>query len=308
MPSNGVIRDERVYHVYQRTKDRGVLFYSVSDYLVYYTIFSQYAREYGVRVLALCQMPDHIHSVIAVRSFPTLSRFIQTCSTAFSKAFNLATAMSGSLFERPFGRAEKKGDKRIRTALAYVYNNPVERKLTARAEQYPWNYLAYGIKVFPFAEPLILRKASYALRMAVRETDAVFRQKGHLSHILLGRLFSALSPTEKRQLANAIIQQWNCIDYETLVNYYGSNEAMLTAFASNTGSEYDIPEHMDPWSDRLYQQMSAILTGKGIVQNPRDVIRMDNDRKFELLRLLSSATMATPLQIGKFLHLPVKYV
>ena len=299
---------EQVFHVYQRTEDGGLLFYSATDFLVYYTVFSKYARRNGLRVLALCQMYDHIHSIVSVTNPRMLSCFYRECNIAFSKEFKRFNLLDGPLFESPFGRAEKKGEKRIRTALAYVYNNPVERKICARAEDYQWNYLAYAKTDHPFSDPIVLRKASHPMRMALQEIGAVRRRDGYLRHAQLNRLFASLTWAQKKQLADAVIRQWSCIDYNALSSYYDSFEAMLTAFASNTGSEYDIKERFDPWSDRMYGRMSALLIKKGMVRRPSEVIGMNKDRKFELLRFLSGAIMATPHQIGKYLHLPIQYV
>lgn len=55
-------------HCYQRTADDGVLFYTFSDHLVYFTLFCVLARKYNIQVLALCQMPDHVHDCIVAKS------------------------------------------------------------------------------------------------------------------------------------------------------------------------------------------------------------------------------------------------
>ena len=45
-------------HIYQRTRDGFLLFYNLTDFLVYYTIASIVAPRYGVQILAMCQMYD----------------------------------------------------------------------------------------------------------------------------------------------------------------------------------------------------------------------------------------------------------
>ena len=56
----------QVHHVCQQTVGGVVVFYTLSDYLVYFTIFCTVARRYGLKVLALCPMVDHTHSVVVV--------------------------------------------------------------------------------------------------------------------------------------------------------------------------------------------------------------------------------------------------
>ena len=41
------------YHCYQRAADRGVIFYSISDYLMYYTIYCIKAPKYKVKVMKM---------------------------------------------------------------------------------------------------------------------------------------------------------------------------------------------------------------------------------------------------------------
>ncbi len=53
-------RPNTVQHVYQRTVKGHLLFYTIKDYLVFYTILSIIARKYGVQILGICLMVDHI--------------------------------------------------------------------------------------------------------------------------------------------------------------------------------------------------------------------------------------------------------
>ena len=69
-------------HCYQNTVDGFLLFYSISDYLVYFTIFCIYAVREGIRVLSLCQMPDHVHFGITAEASRDLSSFVRDVSVA----------------------------------------------------------------------------------------------------------------------------------------------------------------------------------------------------------------------------------
>ena len=51
-----------LHHIYQKTRGGVLLFYSLRDYLVYFTIYCTLADKMDVTVLALCPMPDHLHS------------------------------------------------------------------------------------------------------------------------------------------------------------------------------------------------------------------------------------------------------
>ena len=57
-----------INHLYQIARKGEVILYSISDHLVYFTIFCIMAERHNIHVLKLCHMPDHIHgSVIADR-------------------------------------------------------------------------------------------------------------------------------------------------------------------------------------------------------------------------------------------------
>ena len=63
-------------HCYQRTEDHGVVFYKVSDYLLYFTIYCVLARRYKLRVLKLALMADHVHQAVIEEKWGDLSRFV----------------------------------------------------------------------------------------------------------------------------------------------------------------------------------------------------------------------------------------
>ncbi len=57
-----------VHHIYQKSRGGVVIFYSLRDYLVYFTIYCTLADKMDVTVLALCPMPDHLHSACRFQS------------------------------------------------------------------------------------------------------------------------------------------------------------------------------------------------------------------------------------------------
>jgi REP element-mobilizing transposase RayT len=53
-----------IIHCYQRSAGGGLLFYSYSDYLVWFSIVCLAARRHRITLLAVCPMPDHIHLLV----------------------------------------------------------------------------------------------------------------------------------------------------------------------------------------------------------------------------------------------------
>ena len=138
-------------HIYQRSQNGSVIFYSLEDCLVYFTVFCTCAKRYGVTVLGLCEMYDHIHQLVEAPDLPTLSGFERVVNMTFSYEYygdlkrgaegfvsdrnitsgsvSVTIPNIGHLFQSPFGSAPKIGNKKIRTSIAYLYNNPVERNI-----------------------------------------------------------------------------------------------------------------------------------------------------------------------------------
>lgn len=288
-------------HSYQRTADGYLLFYNVSDYLVFFTLFCIVARKHRITVLSLCQMPDHIHHATRPDQARQFSEFVGEYTRRFSRESNEICYRAGPLFESPFGSAVKSGDKRGRSTLLYIGNNPVERRICHRAIQYRWNYLAYYRNDHPFSEKLNLRYSSRALQRAVKEVDACCKKDLPLQYPQLQRMFRPLDTSERQQLTDHIISIYNVIDYEEAIRFFGSYEDMIAAMDADTGSEYDINEVFVGKNDSHYARMSAII-GR-IYPDVHDALAASPDERFELLQLLMRETRATPGQIARFLRM-----
>jgi len=297
-----------LYHCCQRASDHGVLFYNIRDHIVFFTVFCAVAGRYDVKVVKLVQMPDHIHHSTIAHDLTQLSGFIRDYSSLFTKEYNAFYHRKGPLFDERYVCSIKTGDKIVRTNLLYLDNNPVERKLAARPEDYQFNYLAYGSSSHPFSEKIRLRHASMPLRRALKQVQYLHKKGQHLSYAVIARLFDSLSdPIEKDQLTDYIIKTYSVINHSLSNRYFGGYHNELLAAASNTGSEYDISESFMGRDDRFYARFSSILRSHGLVQDIHDILCMDERQKSELFMILRQFTSAPNKQIYAFLHLPVGY-
>lgn len=301
-----IIYRDIVTHCYQRSAGGGLLFYCYSDYLVYFTGYCLFAKRYNVQVLSLCLMPDHVHDTLVVRRKEDLIRFKQAFNTWFSKVHKPICHCDGPLFESPYGSAVKKGDKKARTNLIYVGNNPVERQLTAKAEDYRWNFLAYVQNAHPFSKELVVRESSWPLRKALKEVDFQQESGKPMTYAQLQRMFKALTPDQGQQLTDYIITKYNIIDYQAAIRFFDNYEDMLKSMHANTGSEYDINEVFLGKSDAHYAKMVGIVKR---VLNPadiHDVLALPAKEKYEIFQLIRKQSTAMSEQIAKFLRMPIK--
>lgn len=293
-------------HIYQRTENGFLLFYSATDFLCFFTIICSAARKYGVRVLGICPMFDHLHALAEAFSRENIVRFVQRYSSLYALELNEALETSGPVFSTPFGSAVKRGDKAIRTCCSYVYNNPCEKHLCDKAEEYRWNFLAYAASNHPFSEKLRREAASARLRSAIKMVDYHFRHSEYLKRKWIAAFFSRLNDKEKNQLSDYIICKYNCIDYPALLSYYGdSYDQACLAFASNQGSEYDIQEEFHPESHKAYLEIPALLLRRFGFDSVYDALRLPRKDKELLYRqLLCSGKFFTRRQLLKYLRLP----
>ena len=296
-----------VNHCYHRAGDNGVIFYTVSDYLVWFTIVCTQARKHKVQILAMCPMPDHVHMSIVTAQKKTLSAFMAEYAHDFAVEHNKICGRKGDFFQHPFGSAPKVGAKKARTNIIYVANNPVERQLAEKAEEYRWTFLAYAVSDHPFSDKLVRDKASKSLRSVLDEVDGLRKADRPLNYAMLRRFFRKLDRRESLQLTDYIISKYNAIDYSMALSYFDGNFlAMLTAIHSTTGSEYDLNEPFVGKSDEYYNQMTGIIMRNCGVNDVHKVLSYDKDRKYELFLLLRRLTSAPSEQIGKYLHMPIK--
>ena len=292
-----------VQHLYQRTNDGFLIFYSVRDYLVFFTILTTAARRYNVRILGVCLMVDHIHILVEAPNKMELDQFVCLYTSWFVKTYNEWYGRKGPFFQKQYGIASKVYDKDIRNAIAYLYNNPVERQICQRAEQARWNLLAYGNCRHPFSQPLRLDKARAPIRRAVEEIRSSRKEGRPLNYAQLKRISKSLLPEEQAQLTDFIVSCYNCVDYPDLFYRFGSYDKLVTAINTTTGSEYAISEEFVGRSDRIYSQMSRFLLDSHKIDVIDDLLRLPDDQRRELLEPLNIRTGASRRQLEKYLHL-----
>ena len=230
-----------VHHVYQRPKHGVVLFHTLRDYLVFITIFFVAKKKSPVRVLGVCPMIDHLHTVLEADRKEDMSAFVQDYTSKFVKEYDRSLDKdSGRLFTTRYGCAPKRSPKDARSVIAYLYNNAPERKLCERAIEYKWNLLAFASSDHPFSEKIVLKKASPELRKALKRVLAFHRSNTALGYAVLGQMFKGLDRKEVLQLTDFILATYCDVDFQRAISFYGTLDTMIIAIDSNTGSDYSL--------------------------------------------------------------------
>ena len=295
-----------VNHVYQRTCDGFHLFYTIEDCLVFYTIFSVCARSSPVQVLQLSIMHNHIHSMIRTDTVRELSQFMDRSSSWFAREYNFFVGRSGRLLKKNFGSAPKWDEKKIRSAIIYVGNNPVENGFCSTASESRWNFLAYAVSSNPFSKSLVKRNASYEMKKALKEVDIMVQLNLPLKYAQLIRMTRNLSKEEMEQFVDYVIVSYLPFDYEELVSHFKSFEDMMTAMDSTTGSEYDLKEGRDVFSLTAFNEIKYSLEHIMPRHEIRKVTVLPSEQKMKLIHDLQKQTSASEQQICDFLHIKRK--
>lgn len=290
-------------HIFQHGIDYNLIFYSLEDRLVFFTIFSVMAWQYGICVLTLALMFNHFHTLLRAVSSKVLALFIGTVTSTYAMAFNRDAGRKGALFEKAYGSAPKSGDKKVRTSIAYSFNNSVEKLLFTRAEDDRWNFLAYIGNDHPFSSPIIMARASRHLKAAIKEVDHHVQDHAYLRYPVIRRLYRELSVEEREQLTDFIISRYLPIDKAALLGHYKDYPSMVLAINSNTGSEYDLKEEYKADSDLAYREMLEIVGQSSFGGKPHSVITAPLKKKKEVADYFRRATSAKEYQIARLLHL-----
>ncbi len=272
---------------------------------MFYTIVSVLTRVYKVVLMEMCLMVDHVHLLISSESLEDMSAFVRHYTSLYVLESNSDIGRKGPLFHKSFGSAPKVGSKKIRSAVVYVGNNPVEKKLCRRAEQYRWNFLAYMDNQAPFSNFISYDARSGALRQALKEVRGMAAANKYLSHTQVRRLLGKLNGNDRDFLVDYIISRFYPFDNEALLSYYESKDEMLHAMSSTAGSEYDIKETFHSGSDAVYWDMADVVRREFRIVPVRQVVVLPVERKRVIAGMLKSKTSATKVQIAKFLHMEV---
>jgi putative transposase len=81
-----------------------------------------------MRLLALCLMPNHFHSVLWPHEDGELSRWMQWLLTSHVRRYHRHYYSSGHVWQGRFNAFPIQQDEHLLTVLRYVERNPVRRR------------------------------------------------------------------------------------------------------------------------------------------------------------------------------------
>jgi len=145
------------HHVTQRGNRRQRVFRSQYDLSKYCSIADRCLYEAGVRVLAFCLMPNHVHFILVPPESDSLSKAVQRMHTSFSLYSNLAWQNCGHLWQGRFYSCALDATH-LYNAIRYVEMNPVRAGLVQKPSLYRWS--SARAHVFGHSSPIELDTGS----------------------------------------------------------------------------------------------------------------------------------------------------
>jgi putative transposase len=102
-------------------------------------------KEYALRPLAYCFMPDHIHVIVVVEGNRSIIAFVQ----AFKSRATIESykhGFQGKIFQPRFYDRFIRSDQNLENEIKYVLENPVRSGIVEDYPDYPYSKCFYDIK------------------------------------------------------------------------------------------------------------------------------------------------------------------
>jgi len=116
-------------------------FFGHEDYRAYLGLLAEWTGRCGVRVLAYCLMPNHVHLILVPATESGLARAVGQTHQRYTRRINFRENWRGYLWQGRFGSCVM-DEPHLLAATAYVERNPARAGLVQRGEDWPWSSAA----------------------------------------------------------------------------------------------------------------------------------------------------------------------
>ena len=129
------------HHVTQRGTGRQTVFLTRGDRAAYLRLLKENSERAGMRILAYCLMPNHIHLITVPDEEDSLAVGLQRAHGRYAQYFNARKLRSGHLWQNRFFSCPM-DENHLWTAIRYVEMNPVRAGLAGEPAAYEWSSAA----------------------------------------------------------------------------------------------------------------------------------------------------------------------
>jgi REP element-mobilizing transposase RayT len=132
------------HHVMSRGNDKREMFIDDVDYARYLRVLERSAERFGVEVVALCLMPNHVHLLVKPHQHP-LSRMMQHLNGSYCGWFNRRHGRVGHVLQGRYKCQIIEGGPSFLRVLRYIVMNPVTARKVTHPADWPWSSYAQAV-------------------------------------------------------------------------------------------------------------------------------------------------------------------
>ena len=127
------------YHVVTRGNRRARVFQQPADYTTYQTLLHDACQAWAVQVAHFCLMTNHVHLLLGTQSLTALSRAMHQIQRRYWFYVRRQYGWTGHLWQGRYHSFPIEDEAYLLEAARYIERNPLEAKLVAQLEDYPWS-------------------------------------------------------------------------------------------------------------------------------------------------------------------------
>jgi putative transposase len=98
-----IVVPDVTHHVTQRGNRRQEVFFGEDDHAAYKELVAEACARHGVRCLAWCLMPNHVHLILVPPAADALRAALADAHRRYSRRINFAKGWTGYLWQGRFG-------------------------------------------------------------------------------------------------------------------------------------------------------------------------------------------------------------
>lgn len=128
-----------IYHIINRGNNGQTVFYDEDDFSKYLSLLRRYKEKFIFKVYAYCLMNNHAHLLIQPTQPSTLSKIMQSLTTAHTKLHHYKYKTSGHLWQGRFKNPIVQTDTYLLECIKYIEFNPVRANIVQTPLHYKWS-------------------------------------------------------------------------------------------------------------------------------------------------------------------------
>ena len=130
---------KQYYHLYNRGVRRQPIFREEDNYLFALRLVKRYTREFSLRVIAYCLLPNHYHFLVRQDGEKPAGLLPHRVFNSYTKAFNRRYNRAGTLFEGRYKAIHIDRDEYLLHLCRYIHTNPVKHKIVSHLLEWPYS-------------------------------------------------------------------------------------------------------------------------------------------------------------------------